>query len=179
MINVVYVNMCLFCSHVWIFTFNDPYCPGYPHSPTFLGFSFWLLAVYTLSLLTACKWLKTVWLKTGVGGRPGNRKLEWEDDQKTRLGWVPVSRPLHLFNTSNKIACWWSWKQGYIYQQVHILGGRGKTCCSTAWIKPANWLQSQSSAQSVQLMRYWPDVALWLFMLYSFNKIQIVFINMT
>ena len=59
---------------------------------------------------------------------------------------MPVSRPLHLFNTSNKNACWWSWKQGYIYQQVfvvHILGGRDKRCCSTAWIRPANWLQSQ------------------------------------
>ena len=93
--------------------------------------------------------------KTGVGGWPENKAI----------GWVPVSRPLHLFNTSNNIACWWSWKQGYIYQQVHILGGRGKTCCSTAWIKPANWLQSQSSAQSwypsaADEAWYWPECVL-------------------
>lgn len=177
MINVVYVNMCLFCSHVWIFTFNDPYCPGYPHSPTFLGFSFWLLAVHCLCLLQVVKdrvienwsgWT-TRKQKTGVGGWPENKAI----------GWVPVSRPLHLFNTSNKIACCWFWKQGYIYQTSAYFGREGQDMLQHSMDKASQLkLQSQSSAQSVQLMRYWPDVALWLFMLYSFNKIQIVFINM-
>ena len=46
-------------------------------------------------------------------------------------------------------------------KQAHILGGRGKTCCSTAWIKPANSncnLNLQPSQCS-----WWGIGQMWLF----------------